>query len=443
MSGSLMRLGKAYRDVVRGFRGEFENPPDLVAFPQGRVGDRGGALLGRGRGGGGCSVWGWDERGRWGGGAAWRAAGGLARPEAAGSGAGGRCGVVGGADPGRGHRAGAGGPAARARVDAAALSAVVRVLDPGRLDRDPGRGALRDALHAHRRPGRVGAGDHAAGDLGEPAAAGLRRRALARPGADRLRGDPRGDRRGLGAGAAAAPASRPPAGSSSTTSSPRRGRCARSRSRACIPSNCRLLDALEAGTTGAGSGETNLLVLGFESATPAGRRADAPGARHRPVPRRRPQLAAAGTRSHAAEAGRRRRRSRRRSRAGAGPSCSRPTCATPSSPAACSARPSRRRSPGTASRSSTPRRWRRCGAKVAEVCDAPAEGPGAPRVSCRFTHVYPDGPAPYFTVLAPGGPRRRGRAVGRDQGRGRRGADRGRRHDHPPPRGRPRSPPLV
>jgi alkyldihydroxyacetonephosphate synthase len=26
---------------------------------------------------------------------------------------------------------------------------------------------------------------------------------------------------------------------------------------------------------------------------------------------------------------------------------------------------------------------------------------GAPRVSCRFTHIYPDGPAPYFTVLAP------------------------------------------
>jgi alkyldihydroxyacetonephosphate synthase len=38
---------------------------------------------------------------------------------------------------------------------------------------------------------------------------------------------------------------------------------------------------------------------------------------------------------------------------------------------------------------------------VAEVSGAPAEGPGAPRVSCRFTHVYPDGPAPYFTVLAP------------------------------------------
>jgi alkyldihydroxyacetonephosphate synthase len=26
---------------------------------------------------------------------------------------------------------------------------------------------------------------------------------------------------------------------------------------------------------------------------------------------------------------------------------------------------------------------------------------GAGRVTCRFTHVYPDGPAPYFTVLAP------------------------------------------
>ena len=38
---------------------------------------------------------------------------------------------------------------------------------------------------------------------------------------------------------------------------------------------------------------------------------------------------------------------------------------------------------------------------VAEVCGAPAEGEGAPRVSCRLTHVYPDGAAPYFTVIAP------------------------------------------
>ena len=26
---------------------------------------------------------------------------------------------------------------------------------------------------------------------------------------------------------------------------------------------------------------------------------------------------------------------------------------------------------------------------------------GAGAVTCRFTHVYPDGPAPYFTVIAP------------------------------------------
>jgi alkyldihydroxyacetonephosphate synthase len=33
-------------------------------------------------------------------------------------------------------------------------------------------------------------------------------------------------------------------------------------------------------------------------------------------------------------------------------------------------------------------------AAVREIC-------GAGHVTCRFTHVYPDGPAPYFTVLAP------------------------------------------
>jgi alkyldihydroxyacetonephosphate synthase len=39
---------------------------------------------------------------------------------------------------------------------------------------------------------------------------------------------------------------------------------------------------------------------------------------------------------------------------------------------------------------------------VREVCGSPG------RVFCRFTHVYPDGPAPYFTVLAPA---RRGEEV--------------------------------
>jgi alkyldihydroxyacetonephosphate synthase len=172
------------------------------------------------------------------------------------------------------------------------------------------------------------------------------------------------------------------------------------------PSNCRLLDALEAGTTGAGSGERHLLVLGFESA-------------HHPIdePMR---LALDIAQSHGGKPGPLR--------------TSEPTC--------------RNVSPGEAFRQVDGEgadgvgAWRAafllapylrdtfvaCGVlsetfetaitwdrfeefhatttdavrrKVAEVCDVPADGPGSPRVSCRFTHVYPDGPAPYFTVLAP------------------------------------------
>ncbi len=168
------------------------------------------------------------------------------------------------------------------------------------------------------------------------------------------------------------------------------------------PSNCRLLDATEAGMTGAGSSEKSLLVLGFESAhhpvdvpmdlalaiaqahggipnpPPTGRK-DASGASNRPVgagnedsvgawrsafllaPYLRDTFVACGVLSETFE-----------------------TAIT----------------------------WDRfedfhattmeaVRAKVAEVCDVPADSLGAPRVSCRFTHVYPDGPAPYFTVMAP------------------------------------------
>jgi alkyldihydroxyacetonephosphate synthase len=38
---------------------------------------------------------------------------------------------------------------------------------------------------------------------------------------------------------------------------------------------------------------------------------------------------------------------------------------------------------------------------VAAVSDTLTEVCGGGHVTCRFTHVYPDGPAPYFTVLAP------------------------------------------
>ena len=41
----------------------------------------------------------------------------------------------------------------------------------------------------------------------------------------------------------------------------------------------------------------------------------------------------------------------------------------------------------------------------AEVGAAIEQVTGAPGlVNCRFTHVYPDGPAPYFTVIAAGRP---------------------------------------
>jgi alkyldihydroxyacetonephosphate synthase len=178
------------------------------------------------------------------------------------------------------------------------------------------------------------------------------------------------------------------------------------------PSNCRLLDALEAGTTGAGSGEKSLLVLGFESA-------------HHPVDDPM-EIALEIARDHKGEPG--------------GVKSSRPPAAD--ADAGATAGPSLTPPAAAGAEQSAVDVWRSafllapylrdtfvaCGvlsetfetaitwdrfedfhagamdavrAKVAEVCDAPAEGPGAPRVSCRFTHVYPDGPAPYFTVMAP------------------------------------------
>lgn len=171
------------------------------------------------------------------------------------------------------------------------------------------------------------------------------------------------------------------------------------------PANCRLLDALEAGTTGAGSGEKSLLVLGFESA-------------HHPVDAPM-ELALSIAREHGGAPGE----------------------TTSSSPfVAHSPRKGERTGGGDgvdavgAWRSAflfapylrdtfvacgvlsdtfeTAITWDRfeefhatameaARSKVAEVCGRPAEGDGAPRVSCRFTHVYPDGPAPYFTVMGP------------------------------------------
>jgi alkyldihydroxyacetonephosphate synthase len=184
------------------------------------------------------------------------------------------------------------------------------------------------------------------------------------------------------------------------------------------PSNCRLLDALEAGTTGAGTGDKNLLLLGFESP-------------HEPVDHLMDSAieiarSQGGTvRASDAVAG-------QANQGGQGVGAS----------AGGSGREAEQSPVDSEAEQSSVDSWKgafllapylrdtfvACGvlsetfesaitwdrfedfhaetmaavrAKVAEVCDAPAEGPGAPRVSCRFTHVYPDGPAPYFTVLAP------------------------------------------
>jgi alkyldihydroxyacetonephosphate synthase len=168
------------------------------------------------------------------------------------------------------------------------------------------------------------------------------------------------------------------------------------------PSNCRLLDALEAVTTGAGSGEKSLLVLGFESP-------------HHPVDAPM-ELALEIARGHGGIADEVRSRADRSEAPAAGRPSSSQTDAVGAWRNAFLLAPYLRDTfvaCGVLSDTfETAITWDRfeefhvsameaARAKVAEVCDAPAEGSGAPRVTCRFTHVYPDGPAPYFTVMAP------------------------------------------
>jgi alkyldihydroxyacetonephosphate synthase len=156
------------------------------------------------------------------------------------------------------------------------------------------------------------------------------------------------------------------------------------------PSNCRLLDALEAETTGAGSGEKSLLVLGFESP-------------HHPVDAWM-EIALEIAREHGGAPGEvRGGRGEGSDAVGAWRNAFLLAPYLRDTFVAC----------GVLSETfETAITWDRfedfhatameaVRAKVAEVCDAPAEGRGAPRISCRFTHVYPDGPAPYFTVMAP------------------------------------------
>ena len=97
-------------------------------------------------------------------------------------------------------------PVACARPVPAPLPAVVRVLHPRRLDRDPGRRAFRDPVDAHRGPGGVRAGDHPGGRVGVASPARLRCGDQPRPHARRLGGRARRDHPGVGARPAPAPA---------------------------------------------------------------------------------------------------------------------------------------------------------------------------------------------------------------------------------------------
>jgi alkyldihydroxyacetonephosphate synthase len=172
------------------------------------------------------------------------------------------------------------------------------------------------------------------------------------------------------------------------------------------PSNCRLLDALEAGTTGAGSGEKSLMVLGFESAHHP---VDAPMAQALEIARTHggdpgtPRTSGPTGRKYAYMAENRPVDPQSGDAVGAWRGAFLLAPYLRDTFVAC----------GVLSETfETAITWDRfeefhaatmeaVRTKVAEVCDAPAEGAGAPRVSCRFTHVYPDGPAPYFTVIAP------------------------------------------
>jgi alkyldihydroxyacetonephosphate synthase len=145
------------------------------------------------------------------------------------------------------------------------------------------------------------------------------------------------------------------------------------------PSNCRLIDPLEARTTGAGDGQHALLVLGFESAE------------HDVEPWMTAALELCGDHGGSWE----------RREGGDG--------------AVGSWREAFLRAPylrdtfvamGVLSETfETAITWDRFEAfhqgVLSRAMDAVREVCGAGSVSCRFTHVYPDGPAAYYTIIAP------------------------------------------
>jgi alkyldihydroxyacetonephosphate synthase len=161
------------------------------------------------------------------------------------------------------------------------------------------------------------------------------------------------------------------------------------------PSNCRLLDAIESDTTSAGPQGKALLVLGFESA-------------HHPVDE--PMtIALDAARGHGGQPGEIKRGGERSSAdpVNAWRNAFLQAPYLRDSLVACGVLSD------TFETAITWDRFPDFHAEVMEtaqraVAEASPPGRGEPRISCRFTHVYPDGPAPYYTVLAPA---RRGNEV--------------------------------
>ncbi len=160
-----------------------------------------------------------------------------------------------------------------------------------------------------------------------------------------------------------------------------------------FPTNCRLLDPTEAQTSGAGAGDAAVLVLGFESAE------------HPLDAWMAPALEACRDAGGEVAEG----AGRTRSEQGAGSSEGGDAAAGAWRNAFLNApflRDVLVRAAFVSETFETAITWDRFEDFHAEVTratrDAVKRVCGAGSVACRFTHVYPDGPAPYYTVLAPG-----------------------------------------
>ncbi len=160
-----------------------------------------------------------------------------------------------------------------------------------------------------------------------------------------------------------------------------------------FPTNCRLLDPVEAQTSGAGPGDAAVLVLGFESAE------------HPLEAWMEPALEACRDAGGEVSEG----AGRTRSQGEAGRSEAGDAAAGAWRNAFLNA-PFMRdvlvRAAFVSETFETAITWDRFEDFHAEVMDATRDAVkrvcGSGSVACRFTHVYPDGPAPYYTVLAPG-----------------------------------------